>query len=160
MSLLLNTDASCALPGWAMETCLRLEPGAAASSAQVLALLISRSSEVPGTHNCFHSFRKDSILVSSVLLMPQWHLHMSGRYEAASHTHALLHLKPPPEAANRFLHLSVGYSQLAMNKSITTRCTAWKASTSTDRNTKGRLVTVALGLRQEGSCCSVIWATP
>lgn len=41
MSLLLNTDAY-ALPGWAMETCLRLEPGATATSAQVLAPLTSQ----------------------------------------------------------------------------------------------------------------------
>lgn len=43
MSLLLNTDAaSYALPSWAMEICLRLEPGAAATSAQVLALMTSQ----------------------------------------------------------------------------------------------------------------------
>jgi len=43
----LNTDASHAVPGWAVEIHLRLEPAAAAASVQVLALLTAHSKQGP-----------------------------------------------------------------------------------------------------------------
>lgn len=79
------------------------------------------TSEVPVPQNPFHCFRKNSMVVPGLLLMLWWRLCTPGSnvwYLAAGCTHDPLPLKPPPEAAKRILHKSIGYSQLAKDSPL------------------------------------------
>lgn len=151
MSLLLNTDASSyALPSWTTEICLRLEPGAAATSVQVLALMTSQHKRSPcptqplslfqeELHTCAKSAASATMAPAHAreqCLICSCQLHPCSLHPASS----LHHKQQTGSFTNwRLLPISKGQSI------ATRRCAGWKGSISTDGNTKGHPVAVARG---------------